>query len=85
MTGDGRVVALSSGGAAVAEAYDRHLRANEALAAPTLRNYLLELHHFAAWYETSFIEGGEQGVRFHPVGIGRSSRSWVSPTRASGG
>ena len=44
-------VTLSSAGAEAIASYERHLREHEDLSAPTLRNYLSDLRHFAAWYE----------------------------------
>ncbi len=59
--------ALSEAGGTAVEAYARHLREHEDLAAPTLRNYLSDLRHFAAWCEVSWGEGTEELQAFDPA------------------
>ena len=43
---------LSRTGQEALAAYERWLREREDLAAASIRNYLSDLHHFIAWYET---------------------------------
>ncbi len=83
MTTDGeaseaRKAPLSSEGAEAVDSYGRYLREHEDLSAPTLRNYLSDLRHFAAWYEASYIEGG---AAFHPREVTTPAitayRSWM--------
>ncbi len=74
--GEGRRMTLSPEGAEVVDVYGRYLREHEDLAAPTLRNYLSDLKHFAAWYE-----GRGEGERFDPAGVTTPAitayRSWM--------
>ncbi len=66
--------------------YGRHLGKHEDLSAPTVRNYLSDLRHFASWYEASYIDGveGETGTRFDPAAISTPAitayRSWMQHT-----
>ncbi len=80
----GRKPALSPEGAEAVDSYGRYLREHEDLSAPTLRNYLSDLRHFAAWYEASYIEGGEGGTCFHPAEITTPAitayRGWMQHT-----
>ncbi|MDP9478320.1 MAG: phage integrase N-terminal SAM-like domain-containing protein [Actinomycetota bacterium] len=82
--GKGWKVALSPAGAEAVATYGRHLREHEDLSTPTLRNYLSDLRHFAAWYEASYIEGGEGGTCFHPAEITTPAitayRGWMQHT-----
>src|SRR5437588_5661949 len=43
---------LSSAGQEALASYERWLREREDLAAASIRNYLSDLRHFIAWYET---------------------------------
>ncbi len=75
-TRDGRKAALSPEGVEAVATYGRYLREHEDLSAPTLRNYLSDLRHFAAWYE-----GRGEGECFEPAGITTPAitayRSWM--------
>ncbi len=61
--------------------YGRYLREHEDLSAPTLRNHLSDLRHFAAWYEASYIEGQTEGASFDPADVATPAitayRSWM--------
>ncbi len=50
---------LSSPGEQVLALYERRLRAEEDLTAVTIRNYLSDLRHFAAWCESTWKQGRE--------------------------
>ncbi len=80
-TSQSRKPALSPGGAEAVDSYGRYLREHEDLSAPTLRNYLSDLRHFAAWYEGSYMQGGEAGAAFHPREVTTPAitayRSWM--------
>ncbi len=73
---DGRKWALSPEGTEVIASYARYLHEHEDLSVPTLRNYLSDLRHFAAWYERR----GEE-KRFDPTGVTTPAitayRSWM--------
>ena len=66
--------------------YGRHLGKHEDLSAPTVRNYLSDLRHFAGWYEASYFEGtqGDEGACFDPTVITTPAitayRSWMQHT-----
>ncbi len=46
--------------------YEQQLRMEEDLAAATIRNYLSDLHHFAAWCEATWRQGREEHLGFTP-------------------
>jgi integrase/recombinase XerD len=58
---------LSRTGQEALAAYERWLREREDLAAATIRNYLSDLRHFIAWYETE--REGQANDCFTPQGI----------------
>ncbi len=64
VTSGGRKAALSTEGAEAVAMYGRYMQEHEDLSAPTLRNYLSDLRHFAAWYE-----GRGEGECFGPTGV----------------
>ncbi len=53
----GRTPTLTTAGLGGLEEYGRYLREEQDLSAPTLRNYLSDLRHFAAWCECCWSEG----------------------------
>ncbi len=61
--------ALSTLGQQVLDQYAQQLRTAEDLTAATIRNYLSDLHHFAAWYESACCLGREEELAFRPEGI----------------
>jgi integrase/recombinase XerD len=61
--------ALSGAGEQVLEQYEQRLRTEEYLTAVTVRNYLSDLRHFAAWYESMRDLGGEEEPAFQPEAI----------------
>ena len=61
--------ALSPFGQQVLDQYEQQLRTEEDLAAATIRNYLSDLHHFAAWYESMQRQGREEAPAFRPEAI----------------
>ncbi len=61
---DGWRTALSLEGTELIAAYGRYLHEHEDLSVPTLRNYLSDLRHFAAWFE-----GRGQEERFEPASV----------------
>ncbi len=71
-----RKAVLSAEGAEAVATYGRYLREHEDLSTPTLRNYLSDLRHFAAWYE-----GRGEGNQFDPAGVTTPAitayRSWM--------
>lgn len=73
---DGCKGALSPEGTEAVARYGRYMQEHEDLSAPTLRNYLSDLRHFAAWYE-----GRGEGEFFEPAGITTPAitayRSWM--------
>lgn len=72
---------LSAEGAEAVETYGRYLRGHEDLAAPTLRNYLSDLRHFATWYEASSLGERAGGASFAPADVTTPAitayRSWM--------
>ncbi len=60
---------MSAEGAEAVDSYGRYLREHEDLSAPTLRNYLSDLRHFAAWYESTYMEGRAEGASFDPADV----------------
>ena len=61
--------ALSPSGQQVLDQYEQQLRTAEDLATATIRNYLSDLHHFAAWYESMHCLGREEAPTFRPEAI----------------
>lgn len=61
--------ALSPSGQQTLDQYEQQLRTQEDLAAATIRNYLSDVHHFAAWYESMRCLGGEEEPAFRPEAI----------------
>ncbi len=61
--------ALSPPGQQVLDPYERQLRTGEDLTAATIRNYLSDLCHFAAWYESRCSLGREEALAFRPEAI----------------
>ena len=61
--------ALSPVGQRVIDQYEQQLRTHEDLTAATIRNYLSDVHHFAAWYESSRSLGREEAPAFRPEAI----------------
>ena len=57
---------LSGIGEQVLVQYERRLRTEEDLTAVTIRNYLSDLRHFAAWCETIWKQGREEEPSFTP-------------------
>ncbi|MDP9352001.1 MAG: tyrosine-type recombinase/integrase [Chloroflexota bacterium] len=60
---------LSGEGQAAVQGYARYLHEEQDLSAPTLRNYLSDLRHFAAWCEGSWSEGEDEELLFHPAAV----------------
>ncbi len=60
---------LTTAGLGALEEYGRYLREEQDLSAPTLRNYLSDLRHFAAWCEGTWGEGEEQARPFEPAPV----------------
>ncbi len=58
--------ALSPPGQQLLDQYEQQLRTQEDLTAATIRNYLSDLHHFAAWYESMCCLGREEEPAFRP-------------------
>jgi integrase/recombinase XerC len=58
--------ALSGTGEQVLTQYERRLRTEEDLTAATVRNYLSDLRHFAAWCEALWKQGREDEPAFTP-------------------
>jgi integrase/recombinase XerD len=58
--------ALSGTGEQVLEQYERRLRTEEDLTVVTIRNYLSDLRHFAAWCESIWKQGREEDLAFTP-------------------
>lgn len=50
---------LSGSGEQILAQYEHHLRVEEDLASATIRNYLSDLRHFAAWCELTWKQGQE--------------------------
>src|SRR6266849_4327523 len=61
--------ALSPLGQQVLDQYERQICTQEDLTAATIRNYLSDLHHFAAWYESMRGQGREEAPPFCPEAI----------------
>jgi integrase/recombinase XerD len=61
--------ALSSTGERVLAQYERQLRTKEDLTAVTIRNYLSDLRHFAAWCESIWKQGREEDLPFTPARV----------------
>jgi integrase/recombinase XerD len=61
--------ALSSAGEQVLAQYGQRLRSEEDLTAVTIRNYLSDLRHFAAWCEAIWKQGQEEDLPFTPAGV----------------
>ena len=59
---------LSSVGHEALASYERWLREREDLAAATIRNYLSDLRHFIAWYETEREASVHNEASFTPQG-----------------
>lgn len=60
---------LSSTGERVLALYERQLRTKEDLTAVTIRNYLSDLRHFAAWCESIWKQGREEDLPFTPARV----------------
>ncbi len=60
---------LSPLGQQVLDQYEQQVRTQEDLTAATIRNYLSDLHHFAAWYESLRCLGREEALAFRPEAI----------------
>src|SRR5579871_4267277 len=61
--------ALSGAGEQALASYERALCQEEDLAWASLRNYLSDLRHFAAWCEARWREGQEQEPPFIPAAV----------------
>ena len=61
--------ALSATGQQVLGDYERALRTEEDLSAVTIRNYLSDLRHFAAWCESTWKQGQEEERPFTPSAV----------------
>ncbi len=61
--------ATSREGRSAIDAYGRYLREEQDLSAPTLRNYLSDLRHFAAWCEGSWSAGEDEALPFDPTAV----------------
>ncbi len=57
---------LSWTGEYVLAQYERRLRIEEDLTSATIRNYLSDLRHFAAWCESTWKQGREEDLAFTP-------------------
>ena len=57
---------LSGTGEHVLAQYERRLRIEEDLTSVTIRNYLSDLRHFAAWCEFTWMQGREKDPAFTP-------------------
>jgi len=60
---------LSTDGSRAIEGYGQYLREEQDLSAPTLRNYMSDLRHFAAWCEGSWGEGEDEARPFDPTAV----------------
>src|SRR5712691_3313216 len=60
---------LSATGEQVLAQFERRLRTEEDLTAVTIRNYLSDLRHFAAWCETIWKQGREEEPSFTPEAV----------------
>src|SRR5713101_1261317 len=61
--------AISEAGEAALARYALSLRDLEDLAAASVRNYLGDLRHFAAWCEATWAEGTEAAPPFDPASV----------------
>jgi len=61
--------ALSPLGQQVLDQYEQQLRTGEDLTAATIRNYLSDVRHFAAWYESMGCVGCEEEPAFRAEAI----------------
>jgi len=61
--------AVSPPGERMLTEYERSLRSEEDLAAATIRNYLSDLRHFAAWCESLWKQGREEASAFRAEAI----------------
>lgn len=61
--------ALSGSGEQILAQYEHHLRVEEDLARATIRNYLSDLRHFAAWCEFVWKQGREVEPSFAPEAV----------------
>jgi integrase/recombinase XerD len=57
---------LSTPGERALTQYEQQLRCEEDLTAVTIRNYLSDLRHFAAWCESIWKQGREEEISFTP-------------------
>lgn len=57
---------LSEAGEQILAQYEHQLRIEEDLASATIRNYLSDLRHFAAWCESVWKQGREENLVFTP-------------------
>src|SRR5258705_32801 len=60
---------ISGGGGHVLAQYEQRLRVEEDLSSATIRNYLSDLRHFAAWCESIWKQGREEEPSFTPGAI----------------
>jgi integrase/recombinase XerD len=61
--------ALSKAGEQALAQYEQRLRREEDLTAVTIRNYLSDLRHFAAWCEATWKQGREEDLPFTPARV----------------
>jgi integrase/recombinase XerD len=61
--------ALSELGEKILAQYEQQLRVEEDLAPATIRNYLSDLRHFAAWCESVWKQGREEEASFTPEAV----------------
>jgi integrase/recombinase XerD len=61
--------ALSGSGEQILAQYEHRLRVEEDLASATIRNYLSDLRHFAAWCEFTWKQGREAEPPFTPEAV----------------
>jgi integrase/recombinase XerD len=61
--------ALSGSGEQVLARYEHQLRVEEDLAHATICNYFSDLRHFAAWCESIWKQGREEGPSFAPSAV----------------
>src|SRR5690348_11252694 len=61
--------ALFEAGEQVLAQYEQRLRTEEDLTAVTIRNYLSDLRHFAAWCESIWKQGREEELSFTPEAV----------------
>ena len=59
---------LSAGEQALVQ-YEQRLRSEEDLTTVTIRNYLSDLRHFAAWCEAIWRQGREEDLPFTPARV----------------